>query len=299
MLSSHPHLRVVRVVSILSLGVATLLLAPGVAHAGISACGDIDILAGAQCEVVNSTACTTQCVATSFEKCCAAKLELSCNSTCNATAEASCTESCGNDCTTTCTANPGSTTCDTSCTDTCQASCSASCTSSSTQTDCQASCGACCSDHCDTSCVTIPASSSCTTTCNASCAASCTAEANTSCQVKCQESSYDSCKSDYVDTCTTQCNQTGGALFCNGDYVDVGDNLDDCVTAANGVLTTPVTISLTVQASATCSDGTCKTTETTTTSCAASSAPAPRSPFLAISALVMLLAAGARRRLRA
>jgi MYXO-CTERM domain-containing protein len=106
------------------------------------------------------------------------------------------------------------------------------------------------------------------------------------------------CKGDYVDTCTTQCSQSGGALFCDGSYIDVGDNLNDCVTAVNGIVTTKVTVSLSVVATASCTDGTCKASETTTTSCAASSAPVPRTPFAAFGGLLAILGLGARRRSR-
>ena len=116
---------------------------------------------------------------------------------------------------------------------------------------------------------------------------------------KCQESSYDSCKSDYVDTCTTQCNETGrrallqwrlrrrrrqpGRLRHGRERHphDAGDHLTH----------RPGQRDLLGRHRARRPDD--------DHLCAAPRRPHRAARSLAISALVMLLAAGARRRLRA
>ena len=46
---------------------ATVLLAPGVAHAGLDACGNIDVKANAQCKVMAQADCTAQCTPVNVE----------------------------------------------------------------------------------------------------------------------------------------------------------------------------------------------------------------------------------------
>ena len=303
MVRSLPYLQAMKIhsllrpVSVLALGAATLTVMPRVARAGISACGNIDVRADAHCELVAQSACTTKCTDTSFEQCCAAKLEAECNTQCDATADASCTSSCESDCSTKCTPSPGSFDCDTDCGGRCKASCSGSCSSSNNQTDCEASCGACCNDHCDTKCTAVPPSDDCTTKCNTSCSATCTAQANASCQVQCQAASYPQCKNAFVRTCTTQCNQPEGGLFCDGNYVDVGGNLVQCVDALNAILTSKIEI--TASGTTTCQGNQCSGSGTAKASCAASPTPAPGGPLAAFGALLGVgIAAAARRRSR-
>jgi MYXO-CTERM domain-containing protein len=284
-----------RPISTLAVGLLALTAAPRFAHAGISACGNIDIDASASCKLVTQSQCTTQCAPASFEQCCAAKLEVQCNSQCNTTADATCVSSCESSCSTTCTPTVD---CTTDCNSRCESGCSSSCTTSGNTTDCQASCGACCDDHCDTQCTTVPASADCTTKCNASCTGSCTAQANTTCQTQCQESSYEQCKTDFQQTCSTQCTQTEGALFCDGNYVDVGGNLTACVDALNAVLTSHIEVSVTGSGSSSCTGNTCTGEGTTNAkvSCAASSGPAPTGPLSALGVMFGLAVAGVRRR---
>jgi MYXO-CTERM domain-containing protein len=135
----------------------------------------------------------------------------------------------------------------------------------------------------------VTPSEDCTTQCNSSCTASCTAQANASCQIQCQEASFPQCKNDYVQTCTTQCNQPEGALFCNGNYVDVGGNLAQCVDALNAVLTSKIDVTVTASGSA-------NGTSTTKVSCAASPSPAPGGPMAAFGAVMAVTIAAVRRR---
>ena len=115
-----------------------------------------------------------------------------------------------------------------------------------------------------------------------------------SCQVQCQEASYAQCKNAFTQTCTTQCNQAEGAVFCDGNYVDVGGNLVECVNALNAILTSKIQLS--ASGSGSCQGNQCTGTGTAKASCAATPAPAPSGPLAAFGALFGLaVAAGIRR----
>ena len=168
--------------------------------------------------------------------------------------------------------------------------------SASSAADCTASCNACCDDHCSTQCVSVPTTADCTTKCNADCTGSCTAQANASCQEQCQESSFTTCKNELANDCTTQCQQSVGAIFCNGSYVAASD-VDQCVSALNAVLT----VKIAATASGSCSGNECNgtaTVKTTNVSCAATPARPARSLWAFGTAIVALIAA-TRRRARA
>jgi len=118
-----------------------------------------------------------------------------------------------------------------------------------------------------------------------------------SCQAQCQESSYATCKSELANDCTTQCNQSLGAIFCDGSYINASD-ISGCITALNEVLT----VKIDATASGSCSGNDCSgtaTVKTTTTSCTASPAKPTNAPFWAIGAVVVGVVARVRRRARA
>jgi hypothetical protein len=90
--------------------------------------------------------------------------------------------------------------------------------------------------------------------------------ANASCQEQCQQSSYQQCRSDESSDCTTQCNTTGGAIFCDGDYVGASD-VESCVTALNEVLTVHITAA--ANGTSSCSGNECTAPGAATVACAA------------------------------
>jgi MYXO-CTERM domain-containing protein len=51
------------------------------------------------------------------------------------------------------------------------------------------------------------------------------------CQVDCQESVYVECEQEMVEQCMTDCEDTGGAIFCDGQFV----NADDAQSCADQV----------------------------------------------------------------
>jgi MYXO-CTERM domain-containing protein len=209
---------------------APLAVAATAYAAPVPECGNIDFSAGVQCSVEVSGGCTTKCTPVNFELQCSADLTVQCNGGCNVMAEASCTGSCNTNCQAECTAN-AQFDCQASCTGSCNADCSGQCTTAENKGQCEASCKANCSGSCDSSCQ-ASGSADCNAKCTGSCQGQCKAEANADCQINCQSMGYAKCESDLTGGCQTQCSQPEGALFCNGQYIDLSNSsLDDCLGA--------------------------------------------------------------------
>ena len=223
----------------------------------INSCGNIDISASASCQMELSGGCTVNCTPINFEAQCYAN----CDGSCNASFDAGCTGTCKGSCTADCQASPGSFDCEASCEGDCQASCSGQCSGS----DCDAKCAASCKGDCQAHCSATPPSASCDAKCQASCEGECHAEANFNCQFSCQGDCYAS----LTGGCEADCTSPNGALFCDGQYVDAGNNLECCLSALSAYLTVDVQ----ANGSAACSGGSC--TAQGTASCNASIAPSP------------------------
>ena len=268
-------------------------LAPRVAHAGFESCGHINVSVDAKCQVETSGGCTASCTPISFEAACAGKLKVSCDGSCNASASVDCTGSCTGSCQASCATNPGTFDCSASCKGTCEADCSGKCSSSGNQSECEASCKASCGGSCDAKCTGTPPSATCEAKCSASCSGSCTAKANVDCQVDCQAKGYVSCKADFEGGCKAKCTTPSGALFCDGQFVDTGDNLQNCVDALDAYLKEHVKAS----ASAECSGNECSAEAKASATCASVPGDPGRSSGLWLLGVVgAVVAAGVRRR---
>jgi hypothetical protein len=205
------------------LGVATP------ANAGIvESCG-VDISAGSQCEMRVEGGCTASCTPVNFTAQCSADLYVGCNGMCTATVDVGCTTTCTAACETQCQVEPAKFDCAASCRADCGASCDARCAGAADGNRCRSSCNSTCSGECEARCSATPPSADCKTKCDASCNGSCKADANMDCQIDCQAKSFVSCETDLQGGCETACSKPDGALFCDGQYVDVGDKLDQCV----------------------------------------------------------------------
>ena len=75
------------------------------------------------------------------------------------------------------------------------------------------------------------------------------------------------CKADIKGGCEADCKTEEGALFCDSQYVDHGDNLNECINALEAVLTTEVDGY--ASGSASCEGGTCKSEGEAGVSCSA------------------------------
>jgi MYXO-CTERM domain-containing protein len=218
----------------------TALFAPlawsGDAQAGIGACGNIHVEGEAQCEVKGGIECEAQCTPVSFEAQCAANLQVDCNGQCNLSADVECTGSCQADCEGQCEVSPAEFDCRGECVGSCEGDCSASCGADSSGAECRASCQANCEGHCSARCDVTPAMADCSGKCEASCEGRCQAEVNADCQVDCQADGYIDCKAELEGGCKVDCDAEQGALFCDGQWVDHGGNLKECVESLRAVL---------------------------------------------------------------
>lgn len=233
------------------------------AQAGIASCGDINVQASATCEVKSN--CQVSCTPVSMELACEGQLYADCSATCNVQADASCTGTCNTSCMAQCNATPGSFDCQGQCEATCTGNCTADCNSHCTahpgetncQAECQASCKGRCHGDCSLDCQAAPPTASCNAKCSGVCNGQCTAHANADCQATCNAGAYGTCQTTLQGGCNASCDPSNpGGVFCNGQYVDSGNNLQDCINALNQILNVKVTAS--GSASSGCDGGTCE-----------------------------------------
>jgi hypothetical protein len=188
---------------------APLMLASSAALADSNPCGNIELLASGQCEYVIS-GCDIQCTPPSFVA--------ACDGVCNETDTTVCNPECETTCQTECDINPPSFDCSADCSSTCRESCSTACDGAGS---CETDCNLDCDNRCGVSCDFNAGSIDCSTKCQKSCFASCQVVTNIDCHVK--------CTADIEGGCTGSCQSPEGALFCNGQFVDVGDNAEACL----------------------------------------------------------------------
>lgn len=200
-----------RFISHLFLGVlaAPLLLISSPASAGPSACGNFTAVAEGQCEALFEGGCVAECTPLNFTA--------ACDGQCTISADVECSGGCSVDCEAECTASGGSI----DCAGYCEADCSAQCDTTCTDDTCRSQCKASCSNRCEVDCKVVEPMASCKAQCQASCDASCTVQANADCHVD--------CTADLKGGCEVQCKEPDGALFCNGQYVNVTGSFDDCL----------------------------------------------------------------------
>jgi hypothetical protein len=142
-----------------------------------------------------------------------------------------------------CEVDPGSFECQGSCFADCTANAEGSCSASNNQGECRASVEATCDAQCQVSCESTPTTVDCAGECMASCEGSCSASgtAYLDCQVDCQAQGHAECKADLQGGCEVDCDTEQGALFCDGNYVDHGGNLEECVAALRAIFNIEVT----------------------------------------------------------
>lgn len=219
---ARQQLRSVLVRSIVGFGFVGLFGVASTARAAdATACNNIPVTAGAQCAAVVGSACTSQCQPANFTLACDGK----CAGTCNETATTSCTEDCSSWCNTDCTTDPGSFDCQTSCISNCATSCPGKCHEHPSQGQCENSCRTTCDTQCTESCTEVAATDSCETKCGTCCDTSCTVQRNVECEVSCDIQ----CSGTLQGSCESRCTQPAGALFCDGQFVDAGNDLQSCV----------------------------------------------------------------------
>jgi hypothetical protein len=234
------------------------ILGPAAAHAELDACGGIFLAANSACEYRPKEECMTQCMAPTVEESCVTELYNDCETSCTVTAstecESSCTTTCTDDCTTTATTDKAP-----SCMELCVADCDGpggedACGSAGHKGPCSRcekhNCDKRCHEKCgddDSAPKKVTTVTECMPTCTNACSASCTAKANTQCQVDCQERTYTQCEQKMVEHCDTECKDKGGAIFCDGQFVNAS-NAQSCADELRAKLSIDIDVKASVSA---------------------------------------------------
>lgn len=274
----------------------------GTAHAGLDSCGNIDVQADAQCKVEVEGGCVAHCEEPQLELACAAQIETTCTGKCVAEAEVSCTGQCDLEgCEAKCDVDPGSFDCEGQCNVNAEAQCEGQCkaeaSGSKAHGECMASCKASISAECHGSCEATPPKADCKAKCQASCEGSCTGEARADCRIDCQSEGYAECKGRLKAQCEAECTKPEGALFCDGNYVDNGGHLEDCIASLEAVITANVDVSAQGSAMGECSGNTCQGEAEGKASASCATVPGgPASTSAGLLGMVLAGAALGRRR---
>jgi hypothetical protein len=194
------------------------------ARAELKECGNVFLQGDAKCEYREKEQCMTTCTTESVETACVAKLYTTCQNQCTTTASTSCESTCSQGCMTDCQASV-TTPEPPTCMELCAADCDKTCSDGGRGPRggcCSHTCNARCEDKCkDAPPVMKP--EECTTTCSNACSGSCTAQVNVQCQLDCQTTTYNECQTELVETCQTKCEDDGGAIFCDGQFVNASN----------------------------------------------------------------------------
>lgn len=251
---------------------ATGLLAAAPAFAQeaqpFASCGNIKVEANAKCQMEVKGGCTAKCEPVNFKARCNVKAETKCGGKCTAEIDAACSTECGGSCETSCEGDP-SFSCKGSCDANCSADCSGKCEAEANKASCEGSCKASCESNCSASCEAPQVD--CKGKCEASCKGSCKAKANMGCEIECRGTAQAECETELTGGCKAECEKPEGALFCDGQYIDHGGNLDKCISDLNGWLKTKINFQASGSADGECKDGKCEAEAKGEASCGGSS----------------------------
>lgn len=238
------------------LGIAS---APKIARADLSACGDINLEAQADCTVEPpSASCQVKCTPISVRAACSAYLAASCEASCDKLPSVECSGRCVAECTGECKVDPGKFDCEAACRADCDGQCEGQCSASSDKASCMAQCSGSCGVSCRSSCDVDLPDADCNAKCEAGCEGSCKVDTNFDCQADCQAKGYAKCQAEIQGECKARCESDEGALFCDGQFVDNGDKLDECITALKAAFNAKVSIKATSEGESGCDGGTCE-----------------------------------------
>lgn len=235
-----------------------VMLLPSVARAeaGLGACGDIFVEAGAECTIYVGPVCEGLCEPVRLTAACAAELRAECAGGCEASADVQCQAGCEADCRVDCEVDPGEFNCLASCQADCSGGCEGRCEAEPGAAECVAACEATCSGECSGRCEVTPPEVDCDSKCEAACTGSCEAQASLDCQIDCQAQGFAECRADLVGGCKIRCNEPEGALFCDGQFIDVRASVEDCVAVLRGLLEVEVMVH--AEGEAACVGNTCR-----------------------------------------
>jgi len=197
----------------------------------LDACGGVwvEALAEGSCEVIPVERCSTACEPTSSVKLCAARLQVECEAECLASASVECEASCGETCVPDCESytveQPPN--CMGLCMSDCQQDFTAACDGVEDHGECRSGGAQCCADDCHERCAEEE-TTTCEPMCSQACSGSCQARANLDCQLGCQSEQFQHCETLVTEECHTDCETSGAAIFCEGQFLAAADQLQAC-----------------------------------------------------------------------
>ncbi len=180
----------------------SLVSSPAAVAAPADPCGGIEFTSVGECHFEFEGGCKANCQPLRFVA--------SCDGQCNLSVNASCTADCSGSCQAECTAM-GSIDCKGRCEADCNARIAADCNGDQ---ECISYCQADCRQNCEFDC-DAAANADCNGQCNACCQGSCDVDANFDCTAQCQV--------DLKGGCDVACDAPDGALFCDGQFINVKD----------------------------------------------------------------------------
>lgn len=193
--------------AIAAIAISLFAALPASAAPNREACGGIDFRSIGECHFEVEGGCKAKCQPLN--------LVASCDGKCTATIVAECDTSCSAQCQTDCNANANF-----DCKGACEADCNgriaADCGSDQ---ECISYCQADCRQSCEFEC-NADIQADCNSQCGACCQGSCDVDANFDCSIN--------CSAELRGGCEVACDSPEGALFCDGQYINVL-NLDDCL----------------------------------------------------------------------
>jgi len=203
-----------------------LSLLPTTGHAkALDRCGGVFLSASSSCEFKPIQECMTTCSTTSVAGVCAQKTFSMCNSSCTTSDLKTCTKTHTDACTKECesiTTKSSHEVCTSECKDSCTSDAVSKGHFGGDSNKCGRNCEHDCNARCDT-CSTTDQATDCTTKCTSIIENECTEEVNRDCVLSCQTDNYTSCETETVNTCNTTCQNKGGALFCDGQFLEASD----------------------------------------------------------------------------
>ena len=227
----------------------------------LSACGDIQLSASAECTVIPPEApeCTVMCEELSFVAACEAQLYAECGAQCTGGISAECSGGC----VAACEVDPGGFDCQGECMAGCFGECEAACAAEGDSAGCMARCEGHCSAGCNIECQATPPSASC----EAKCDAQCKVRNDLACEVSCQADGFAQCEVSLQGGCEAQCTPgMPGVLMCSNEYVDPRESIDACARALEAALN--INVDGYAEGSASCDGGSCSAEGEASVSCA-------------------------------
>jgi MYXO-CTERM domain-containing protein len=205
-----------------------LVAVPGVAEAAsLEKCGDVFVSGDASCEFVRDRECEEHCEVVSVEQSCTAELYHSCENNCTAETSTTCTETCSPVCVQVCSEEPTPKTSAGLCRSDCAHDCNTKCAGAENGERCHSACSYTCNKQCGNRCREDDQEVACEERCTTACDGTCTSTSVTACQIDCQTTQIESCQTTVVEKCRTDCRDKGGAIFCDGQFLNAS-NLEDC-----------------------------------------------------------------------